>query len=663
MKYKIVLLGLFSIYLVGCSSSNAPIEETLPTPDPQAITSKVVDVSVQLFAGETIELNPRSQGGFDSYTTSTPPESTYNFKTSLTLYDGEDTAHELDVYFIFTSTTARSWEIRTKLDDVFLVATDIDNSGNDFNDQNLLFDSQGNLDFAASSNNGIIEYTVDNFSVEQLHLDFTFDTSMSDDAYMLDSIWLSLDGKGFFVTSSTVDSQDRLFTRVGDFRRNADGYLVNRFNEALRFYPVNSDGSVLGTALSSTVAIQIPSFSDTLTHNGTPRFINMSISENGLLKANYNDNSSMYLGKIALAFFVNPQDLLTKTDTSSLLDTIDSGTPISMEATLGGMGTIKSGSLKTLNPSYTELPYNIIVNGEGYFITSLGYYSDQNHVSKQSAYRTDDEGFVMNKFGEFLRIFVATDGVIDPEINSLDQTILFHIPAARGAPKATSEIKLGVNLSSNATSLEPSQFDSTNVTSYNASTSLLIIDSFGEEHLAKFYFLKDISGANQWTIYIFIDDQPIDIIGGISGSQNQLYGVLNFDSVGNIQSYIPFPISFTANFYNGSATQTVQIHFDNSTELPSDFSVFQLDHNGYAASLFLSIDIAENGTVTTNWSSGDSSIHGWIPLVTVDDTSCLVAVSGSESSVLGSTCSYSVGTPGDTGFGTITYSFDEIEAN
>ncbi len=73
------------------------------------------------------------------------------------------------------------------------------------------------------------------------------------------------------------------------------------------------------------------------------------------------------------------------------------------------------------------------------------------------------------------------------------------------------------------------------------------------------------------------------------------------------------------------------------------------------------IDIDEKGIITFYWSDGNSSIEGWIPLVTVEDTSCLIAINDTESLMIDGSCSYTTGVPGDTGFGTIDFSFDELE--
>ena len=55
---------------------------------------------------------------------------------------------------------------------------------------------------------------------------------------------LAIDGDGFFVVSDGPDSGKQLYTRVGDFQPDADGYLVNANGYYLQGYPTDPDGTV-----------------------------------------------------------------------------------------------------------------------------------------------------------------------------------------------------------------------------------------------------------------------------------------------------------------------------------------------------------------------------------------------------------------------------------
>lgn len=67
-----------------------------------------------------------------------------------------------------------------------------------------------------------------------------------------------ISGEGFFVLAPDAASTERVFTRAGSFGVDSDGQVVNSNGESLQVFPVNSDGTVTSTALSSTIALRLP---------------------------------------------------------------------------------------------------------------------------------------------------------------------------------------------------------------------------------------------------------------------------------------------------------------------------------------------------------------------------------------------------------------------
>ncbi|MCG8668782.1 MAG: flagellar hook protein FlgE, partial [Pseudomonadales bacterium] len=81
----------------------------------------------------------------------------------------------------------------------------------------------------------------------QGNLDFTSNT--------LD---FAVSGEGFFVLSPNQTSSERVFTRAGAFGVNETGQVVNSSGQLLQVFPVNADGSVAATSLSSTIPLRLP---------------------------------------------------------------------------------------------------------------------------------------------------------------------------------------------------------------------------------------------------------------------------------------------------------------------------------------------------------------------------------------------------------------------
>ena len=69
---------------------------------------------------------------------------------------------------------------------------------------------------------------------------------------------LAVSGEGFFVLAPNLGSVERVYSRAGAFGVDDGGNVVNATGQVLQAFPVNPDGSVTSTSLSSTVPIQLP---------------------------------------------------------------------------------------------------------------------------------------------------------------------------------------------------------------------------------------------------------------------------------------------------------------------------------------------------------------------------------------------------------------------
>jgi len=87
---------------------------------------------------------------------------------------------------------------------------------------------------------------------EQGNLEFT-DSSLD----------LAIAGQGFFALSPTATSSEVVYTRAGAFGVDKDGFVVNSAGQFLKTFPVNDDGTVSSTSITSTVPLQIPSSAGT----------------------------------------------------------------------------------------------------------------------------------------------------------------------------------------------------------------------------------------------------------------------------------------------------------------------------------------------------------------------------------------------------------------
>ena len=114
------------------------------------------------------------------------------------------------------------------------------------------------------------------------------------------SLDLAISGQGFFALAPNKVSGEVLYSRAGAFGVDSEGYITNSSGQYLRTFPVNTDGTVSSTALSSSNPLQLPATS------GTP-----SATANVVLGTNIPSSAANIAGAI------DPTDPTTYTNSTS----------------------------------------------------------------------------------------------------------------------------------------------------------------------------------------------------------------------------------------------------------------------------------------------------------------------------------------------------------
>ncbi|MCX4187354.1 flagellar hook protein FlgE [Methylophaga sp. OBS4] len=117
------------------------------------------------------------------------------------------------------------------------------------------------------------------------------------------SLDLAISGQGFFALAPSQSSGEVIYTRAGAFGIDSDGFVVNSSGQFLRTFPVNSDGTVSSTSMSSTTPLQLPSAA------GVPQ-----ATANVDLAANLPSTAA----DIAAATAIDPTDPTTYTNSTSV---------------------------------------------------------------------------------------------------------------------------------------------------------------------------------------------------------------------------------------------------------------------------------------------------------------------------------------------------------
>ena len=157
------------------------------------------------------------------------------------------------------------------------------------------------------------------------------------------------------------------------------------------------------------------------------------------------------------------------------------------------------GSLKFTNNSL-----DLAITGNGFFATKQDPSSNDLSYTRAGQFKLNKDNFVVNSAGEHLLAFpVNNDGTSSS--TALSTANPLRIPDSSGAPKATTEVKLKMNLPANADPKDIALFNPTDSTTYNSSTSVTVYDSLGTSHTMTYYFVKDSANPNQWLMATYVD--------------------------------------------------------------------------------------------------------------------------------------------------------------
>jgi flagellar hook protein FlgE len=147
-------------------------------------------------------------------------------------------------------------------------------------------------------------------------------------------------GDGFFVVQDPVN-QTQYVTRAGNFRRDANGYLVT--DGGLRVQGYNDE------ALTTLGDIRIDTTGLTLPPGASTEMTGWSVSAEGEIKINMADGAQYTRGQILLQNFADPQALVK--EGTNLYSGIGSAGPLAAPSAPGtnGLGRIEAGALELSN--------------------------------------------------------------------------------------------------------------------------------------------------------------------------------------------------------------------------------------------------------------------------------------------------------------------------
>jgi flagellar hook protein FlgE len=318
----------------------------------------------------------------------------------------------------------------------------------------------------------------------------------------------------------------------------------------------------------------------------------------------------------------------------------------SLSDAMGGPIPGDGVSLTGLSQLFTEgalqqtgNPLDVAVNGSGFFQvdTSSGIA-----YTRDGAFQVSNDSYLVSADGSKVQGFATSGG--SGALSSI------HINTGSVPAVATSALTLNINLptSDNAINTSATPFSLTNASSYNESTTTTAYDSLGEGLTVTTYFTR-VSGSgspDNWATHFQVTDPSGNFVASGAGP------TLSFNSSGQLTSGSGSTGSISG-LADGAATLNIALDFNGSTLSSSGFGVASVANNGNAGGQFAGIAIQANGQVVGQYTNGSTQTFGTIALANFSNLEGLQPLSQNNWQATTESGPPAVGTPTNTGFGSL----------
>ncbi|WP_322522077.1 flagellar hook protein FlgE [Guyparkeria halophila] len=260
------------------------------------------------------------------------------------------------------------------------------------------------------------------------------------------------------------------------------------------------------------------------------------------------------------------------------------------------------------NLEFTDNSLDLAISGQGFFAFQPSLDSSESVFSRAGALGVNKNGYLVNQAGEFLKALpVNENGTL--QSTSLATSSPVQLPVAAGAPQATTEGSLSLNLPAGAATPPVTTFDPDDPDSYNQANSQRIYDSLGNPHTLTSYFVKT-GNPNEWDVYYQIDDQPV---------ADMTQQTVTFNTDGSFDSASANPVTVTetgANLGTGAGDLSIDMTFrTDSTQYNGPFNVADQSADGNTTGQLTGISVGTDGLIRASYTNGESIPLGKVALV------------------------------------------------
>ncbi|WP_233865214.1 flagellar hook protein FlgE [Paraburkholderia adhaesiva] len=326
-------------------------------------------------------------------------------------------------------------------------------------------------------------------------------------------------------------------------------------------------------------------------------------------------------------------------------------TAVNMQIGLGA-------SLSEVQQNFSQGTINTTGQALDVAINGNGFYQMSNNgtitYTRNGVFNLDKNGYIVDAAGNELMGYAAgASGIINTA-----QTVALKVPTTNIAPQQTSSVTAQLNLNAQATAPTNPVFNAADPTSYNYSTAITAYDSLGGTQQVNMYFVQNAVGQTE--AYATANGTTTDLgqiqfssSGQISGTTQSAAANAAATAAGAAAPGVG-SFQLVLNPTDGAATnQVVTIDFSGTTQYGGASGVNNLAQNGYASGTLSNFSIGTDGTITGNYSNGQTMALGQIVLATFNNPNGLVNLGGNQFEQTIQSGVAQISAPGSTNHGTL----------
>jgi flagellar hook protein FlgE len=331
----------------------------------------------------------------------------------------------------------------------------------------------------------------------------------------------------------------------------------------------------------------------------------------------------------------------------------------SLKGILGGNQIGRGVKIGAVNPiltqgtiDATEKVTDLAIAGDGYY-TLRG--SDGESFTRDGSFHFDREGFLVTNDNQRVQGFQTDEkGQV---VNKLGD---IRFPRALTPAKATSEIKMDLNLDSRITTEKIKTFDPKSpYATADYSTGVEMYDSQGNKHLITFFFNK--TADRSWTYRGLVDGA--EVAAGKPGEMAEVVsGNLTFTVDGKLDTEVQTKSAF--NFKGGALqNQLVKVDFgdsittdkgaglDGTKQYGKESDLMSWAQDGSAAGTISNLSFNDEGYLTAVYSNGSTADLAQIALAKFENPEALFKVGSNRLKEARDSGAASLGKPNKGGRG------------